>query len=40
MTEAEQIAMLQRLVLSLAEKLYIVAMHLGRLSERPDVRGK
>ena len=40
MTEAEQIAMLHRLVLSLAEKLWICSLKLSELSEKPDVRGK
>ena len=34
----ERVAMLEKLVLSLAEKLATCAEHLGRLSERKDVR--
>lgn len=40
MTESEHIAMLQRFVLALAEKLWICSLKLSELSERPDVRGK
>lgn len=31
---------LRRLVLALAEKLLIVAEHLGKLSERPECRNR
>lgn len=36
----DQVARQRELILSLAEKLYIVAMHLGKLSERMEKRGK
>lgn len=35
---AARIEMLERLVLTLGERLAIVAEHLGRLAERPDKR--
>jgi|GEM_PF-5533921 len=38
MSDTERIAVLEKLVMALAEKLYCVAMHLGKLSERPDKR--
>ena len=40
MSDAELIRLKDALILALAEKLAIVAEHLGRLSERPEVRGK
>ena len=40
MSDTERIAVLEKLVMALAEKLYCVAMHLGKLSERPEVRHK
>jgi endonuclease/exonuclease/phosphatase family metal-dependent hydrolase len=36
----ERVAALERLVLALADKLAVVAEHLGRLAERKDVRGE
>ncbi len=40
MTEQLQaeIETLKRLILALSEKLYIVAQHLAKLAERPEVR--
>lgn len=36
----QRIDILERLVMSLGDKLLILAVHLGRLSERPELRGK
>lgn len=40
MSDAERIAELQRLILAMAEKIATMAFHLGRLSERKDMREK
>jgi len=40
MTESERIAELQRLIMALAEKLYICSQKLSELSEKPDKRGR
>jgi endonuclease/exonuclease/phosphatase family metal-dependent hydrolase len=34
----DRIAVLERLVMALGDKLLILALHLGRLSERAEVR--